>query len=53
MKEYRITELMIGMGWPKDVCELVGKTGNSKKQFVFGPEMAEEYLIYCVKQSRY
>lgn len=52
IKESRMGELMKGMSWPRDICELVGKLGNSKAQFLFGPEMAEEYLIHRVKQSR-
>jgi hypothetical protein len=52
IKEYRQTELMQAMKWPQEFYKQITKAPNSKPFMLFGPEMAEEYLIHVLQQCQ-
>lgn len=49
--EYRKNELVNGMQWTSELKTELANTPNSKPFMLFGPEMAETFLIYKFRQS--
>lgn len=48
--EYRKNELVTAMQWSTELKAELTKTSNSKPFMLFGPEMAETFLIYKFRQ---